>query len=118
MTLSNFVKGSSVVDCDFWRTGDSAIIAVGSTKLTNATASEYPHMNSIERNYIDTVGVNMKQTSCYFKAMTYSNIIRDNMCFNGPRVRLHFDSCCTFSSPRRKQIGDDDWSERELLFAW
>ena len=92
VTLSNFVTGSSVLDCDFWRTGDSAIVAVGSTKLTNATASEYPHMNAIERNYIDTVGVNMKQTSCYFKAITYANTIRDNFCFNGPRVRLHFGS--------------------------
>ena len=88
VTFSNFVKGSSVLDCDFWRTGDSAIVAVGSTKLTNATAAEYPHMNTIERNYIDTIGVNMKQTSCYFKAMTYSNIIRDNICFNGPRVSI------------------------------
>lgn len=92
VTFSNFVKGSSVLDCDFWRIGDSAIVAVGSTKLTNATTSEYPHLNAIERNYIDTVGVNMKQTSCYFKAMTYSNIIRDNLCFNGPRVSQRFYS--------------------------
>jgi hypothetical protein len=56
VTLSNAVKFSSVVDCDFWRTGDSAVIAVGSTKLTNATASEFPQMNVIERNYFDTVG--------------------------------------------------------------
>jgi hypothetical protein len=79
VTLSNYVKGSSVVDCDFWRTGDSAVVALGSTKLSNGSSAEYPHLNSIERNYFDTVGVNMKQTSCYFKAITYSNTVRDNM---------------------------------------
>ena len=40
--FSNHVKHSEVIDSDFWRTGDSAVLAVGSTKLTNATASEYP----------------------------------------------------------------------------
>ena len=57
VTLSNFVVGCSVVDCDFWRTGDSAVVAVGSTKLSNGTNAQYPHRNNIERNYFDTVGV-------------------------------------------------------------
>jgi hypothetical protein len=63
--FSNHVKHSEVVDCDFWRTGDSAVLAVGSTKLSNATASEYPSLNTIARNWIDTLGVNMKQVSTY-----------------------------------------------------
>ena len=54
-------------------------------------ASEYPHNNFIERNYFDTVGVNMKQTSCYFKAITFGNTIRDNICFNGPRAGLNWN---------------------------
>ena len=52
VVLSNYVTGCSVVDSDFWRTGDSAVVALGSTKLSNGSASEYPHLNAIERNYV------------------------------------------------------------------
>jgi hypothetical protein len=76
--LSNFVRNSTVKDCDFWRTGDSAIAAVGSTKLMDGTANTYPAFNTIDGNWIDTVGVNTKQTSCYFKSVTYSNTIKNN----------------------------------------
>jgi len=33
--LSNHVKGSSISDNDFWRTGDSCVLAVGSSRLNN-----------------------------------------------------------------------------------
>lgn len=91
VTFSNFVRDSEVSDCDFWRTGDSAVVALGSTRLSNGTASEYPHLNRVERNYFDTVGVNMKQTSCYFKAITYANTVKDNICFQGPRAGLNWN---------------------------
>ena len=89
--LSNHVKGSEIVDCDFWRTGDSAVLAVGSSSLNNGSSAEYPSQNTISRNYMDTVGVNMKQTSCYFKALTYDNLIQDNICFTGPRAGLNWN---------------------------
>lgn len=54
--LSNSVRFSAVVDCDFWRTGDSAVLAVGMTRGNNGTAAEYPAHNAIERNWMDTVG--------------------------------------------------------------
>ena len=91
MFLSNHVKGSEIVDCDFWRTGDSAVLAVGSSSLNNGSSAEYPSQNTISRNYMDTVGVNMKQTSCYFKALTYDNLIQDNICFTGPRAGLNWN---------------------------
>lgn len=38
---------------------------------------------------MDTVGVNMKQTSCYFKAITYANTVRDNICAQQQIILAH-----------------------------
>lgn len=54
-------------------------------------SSTYPAFNQIVGNHIDTIGVNMKQTSCYFKAITYANNISNNICHNGPRAGVNFN---------------------------
>ena len=88
--LSNHVVNSSVLDCDFFRTGDTAVAAVGSTRGVNGSAATVPTMNTISNNHFDTVGVYTKQTSCYFKAQTYANTIADNICHDGPRAGVNF----------------------------
>lgn len=89
--LSNHVVNSSVLDCDFFRTGDTAVAAVGSTRGVNGSAATVPTMNTISNNHFDTVGVYTKQTSCYFKAQTYANTIADNICHDGPRAGVNFN---------------------------
>jgi hypothetical protein len=89
--FSNHVKHSVISDNDFWRTGDSCILAVGSSRLNNGSASEYPSHNLIERNWMDTLGLNMKQTSCYFRALAPANTIRDNICYTGPRAGVNWN---------------------------
>ena len=89
--LSNYVRNSTVADCDFWRTGDTAVAAVGSTAQMNGTGIEHPAFNTISGNHMDTVGVMMKQTSCYFKALTESNTISNNICHDGPRAGVNFN---------------------------
>eukprot|EP00051_Salpingoeca_urceolata_P011750 m.145967 g.145967 ORF g.145967 m.145967 type:complete len:865 (-) comp17236_c0_seq2:5217-7811(-) len=89
--FSNHVTESSVSDCDFWRSGDSAVLSVGSTKLANGTAATFPFNNSFMRNYIDTIGINTKQTSCFFKAITSHNLYQDNICFQGPRAGFNWN---------------------------
>jgi hypothetical protein len=89
--LSNHAANNSVLECDFWRTGDTAVAAVGSTRGMNGTAATYPAHNTIANNHMDTVGVHMKQTSCYFKAQTYANTISNNVCHDGPRAGINFN---------------------------
>ena len=46
----------------------------------------YGGNNLIANNLVDTVGVFGKQTSAFFKALTHSNTIKDNVFVNGPRA--------------------------------
>ena len=49
----------------------------------------YPAFNVVERNHFDTVGIEIKQTSCYFKAKAYANSISNNICHDGPRAGVN-----------------------------
>ena len=57
----------------------------------DGTNPTYPAHNTIVGNHFDTVGVYMKQTSCYFKAITYANTISNNICHDGPRAGVNFN---------------------------
>ena len=89
--MSNHVVDSVVSHNDFWRTGDTAILSAGSAKLADARKPAFPQNNIITRNWIDTVGVYMKQTSCYFKSLSYNTTISNNVCYNGPRAAVNFN---------------------------
>jgi hypothetical protein len=51
----------------------------------------YPAFNTIERNWVDTVGVWVKQSAAYFKAIARANTIRSNVFMNGPRSGVNFN---------------------------
>jgi hypothetical protein len=89
--LSNSVVNSSVVNCSFISCGDSAILSVGSSRLMNGTGDQglFPTRNLIQGNLVDTVGVFGKETSAYFKSMSNSNVVRDNVFQNGPRAGVN-----------------------------
>ncbi len=89
--LSNSVKYSSVINCSFISCGDSAILSVGSSRLMNGTGDQglFPTRNLIQGNLVDTVGVFGKETSAYFKSMSESNIVRNNVFQNGPRAGVN-----------------------------
>jgi hypothetical protein len=89
--LSNYAWNNSVLNCDFWRTGDTAVAAVGSTNGVDGTSATYPAFNSITGNHFDTVGVETKQTSCYFKAKAHANVVSNNICHDGPRAGINFN---------------------------
>jgi len=57
----------------------------------NGTLPTYPSGNVIVGNHFDTVGVNMKQTSCYFKAITFNNTVSNNICHDGPRAGVNYN---------------------------
>ena len=89
--LSSYARNNSVLNCDFWRIGESAVAAVGVTRGVNGTGEMYPAFNTISNNHFDTVGVEIKQTSCYFKAKAYANVVSNNVCHDGPRAGINFN---------------------------
>ncbi len=93
LMFSNDVSNSRIVNNSFVNIGESAVLMVGSSKLVNATrgAGRIPSRNTIANNLVDTVGVFGKQTSAYFKSLSDSNILRDNVFFNGPRAGVNFN---------------------------
>eukprot|EP01060_Flectonema_neradi_P029769 TRINITY_DN418_c0_g2_i1.p1 TRINITY_DN418_c0_g2~~TRINITY_DN418_c0_g2_i1.p1 ORF type:complete len:897 (+),score=193.77 TRINITY_DN418_c0_g2_i1:46-2691(+) len=89
--MSNAVNDCVVSHNDFWRTGDSAILGVGSTTLADARQPSFPQNNIITFNWIDSIGIYMKETSCYFKSISYNLTISNNLCYNGPRAGINFN---------------------------
>ena len=93
LMLSNDVVGSAVLNSTLVEVGDSAILAVGSTRLFDGTAASgrFPTRNRIEGNLVDTVGIFGKQTAAYFKALSRGNIVARNVFVNGPRSSVNFN---------------------------
>ena len=91
LVMSDYVRNCSVRASTFWRTGDSAVIMVGSTQGNNGTAETFPAFNALSSLWIDTVGVAMKQTSCVFNGVTFANNVTDTVCYNGPRAGLNWN---------------------------
>ena len=92
LMLSNDVSNSQILNNSFINIGESAMLAVGSSRLLDATAGlgRLPTKNLFEGNLVDTVGIFGKQTSGYFKAVARENIFRKNVMFNGPRAGVNF----------------------------
>ena len=89
--LSNAVVGSVIDGNHFHRTGDSAIVSVGTVMGMNGTAATFPDSNVISSNLMHEIGIFGKQTSCYFQALTARTDLRDNVCFNGPRAGINWN---------------------------
>ncbi len=64
------------------------MVAVGKHELIDGTAGEFPHRNTIARNHIHEIGLIGKQVAGYFQSIAGSNIIKQNVIYNGPRVSI------------------------------
>lgn len=98
LMLSNAVSNSLVANNSFVDVGDSAMLAVGSARLLDATAANsdpvgagMPTNNLLTRNLVDNVGIFGKQTSAYFKALCRANTFSENVLMNGPRAGVNFN---------------------------
>ena len=91
LMLSNNVTFSVVESNEFYRTGDSSIISLGSTQAIDGMKSTYPMNNTIAFNHIHEYGIYGKQTSCYFQSLTANSTIIGNICYNGPRAGFNFN---------------------------
>ncbi len=112
--FSNSVVGSTVADCEFVRTGDSAVVFLGSTSAIDGSAPTFPNGNAVLRNHMHETGVYGKQTSCFAQQLSANSVVRDNVCYNGARAGINLcvhlsqgwgtppraPSCPCFSHPR------------------
>lgn len=96
--FSNHVWRSAITDSEFVRTGDSAIILLGSTNGVDGSAPTYPNHNTLARNHLHEVGLYGKQTSCVGQFLTANSTIEDNVCYNGPRAGININDGCVHAS--------------------
>mmetsp|Transcript_30133 Transcript_30133/g.90269 ORF Transcript_30133/g.90269 Transcript_30133/m.90269 type:complete len:980 (+) Transcript_30133:3-2942(+) len=89
--LSNAAHDSVILRNEFVQTGDSAVVAVGSSVGIVGTGQTYPKNNIIAENHMHETGVYGKQTSCYFQALGQANRFEDNLCYNGPRAGINWN---------------------------
>jgi hypothetical protein len=130
--FSDLVRNSSVEDCDFWRIGESALLTVGSVPAggdaRDASRGKLPMNNSFIGNWIEEVGVHIKQTSCFFKSAAGGNLVQGNVCYNGPRAGFNsndglpggdvFEQNVIFNMVR--ESGDhgtfNSWDRKEFIY--
>ena len=92
--MHDWVKDCSIVDNEFVKQGDNAIAATGWHSLTDPTdqsASRFPSDNLIEGNHIHNIGIYGKQVSCYHQTIACHNVVRKNVCYDGPRAGINFN---------------------------
>ena len=89
--FSNHVMNSTVTDCEFKWSGDSAIAFLGSTISIDGSLPTYPNNNLVARNHIHEIGVYGKQTSCFAQQLSSNSTVVDNVCYNGPRAGINYN---------------------------
>jgi hypothetical protein len=77
-----------VYNSDFVWTGDSAMAAWGYTDEHDGTSGDQPRFTSIVGNRCHELGIFQLQSSCWFQAKTAQTLIKNNLFYNGPRVRI------------------------------
>lgn len=90
MALDGYVHGSSILDGDFIKTGDSGVVSVGklpeSAPHDGTGVASLPTNNTIARCHFGSTGVYGKQTSALFVAVSKQIRFTDNVLYDGPRV--------------------------------
>jgi hypothetical protein len=88
------VRNCSVSLNDFTDIGDSAVLIVGASgrhRTNQATSLDYPAFNTIQSNYVGGMGVWSKQSAAYYKSVTRSNFLLDNVFHDGPRSGVNYN---------------------------
>lgn len=76
--LSNYAVNCSIVNSEFYLTGDNAIAAVGTSNLVLASQNA-PSYNVIAYNHIHDFGNFGKQSSAYFQSIAHHNYLLGNV---------------------------------------
>ncbi len=89
--LSKYVRNAVIENNEFAFTGDSAILAVGSTKLIDGTDGNQPRGTRIISNVAREIGVFGKQVSPYMQALACRTELTGNVFFNGGRAGININ---------------------------
>lgn len=89
LMFSNHGVDNAVTDSEFVRSGDSAVVLLGSTNGVDASAPTHPDRTTVARNHMHEVGVYGKQTSCIAQQLSARSVVIDNVCHNGPRAGVN-----------------------------
>lgn len=89
--LSKYVRNAVVENNEFVLTGDSAIVAIGSSKLIDGTTGDQPRGTKILSNVAREIGVFGKQVSPYMQSLACQTEIIGNVFFNGARAGININ---------------------------
>ena len=89
--LSNYIRNATVSNNEFVWIGDSAIAAIGSSKLIDGTDGNQPRGTKISCNLAHEVGLFGKQTAAYIQSISCQTLLEGNVFFNGPRAGINFN---------------------------
>ena len=89
--LSNYIRNAIISDNEFVWIGDSAIAAIGSSKLIDGTNGNQPRGTKILNNLVHEIGIFGKQTAAYVQSLACQTILEGNVFFNGPRAGINFN---------------------------
>lgn len=89
--ISGFNRGASVIDSEFVWLGESAVVSAGLTgdRFDNSDGRGVSVGTTLLRVLCHEVGVFVKQTGCYYQAMTANASVTENLMFNGPRAGIN-----------------------------
>ena len=89
--LSNYIRNAVIEGNEFVYSGDSAIVAIGSTVLIDGTIGNQPRGTKIIGNLMHEFGVFGKQVMAYGQALACETTVMGNVMFNGPRAGINFN---------------------------
>lgn len=91
LVISGSVTDSTIVQNEFEKIGDSAIVLLGAAEIDDGTKPTYPNRNTIARNHVHDYGVYGKQVSAVFQALSSNTTIVDNVVHGGPRAHVNLN---------------------------
>ncbi len=91
LLLSNYIRRAVIDGNEFKRSGDSAILSVGSANLIDGTSGNQPRGTLITNNLIYEMGIFGKQTAAFGQALSAETTISNNILFNGPRAGINMN---------------------------
>ena len=102
--VSGFNRNTTVTRNEAAWIGDTIVALWGKTTSSDATyrelapgmgedgtAGEVPMFSYVAFNYCHEFGVNEKQSSFVFQAVTTQNVYEGNLVYNGPRAGINFN---------------------------
>ena len=89
--LSKYIRNAIVSNNEFLWIGDTAIAAIGSSKLIDGTDGNQPRGTKILNNLVHEVGLFGKQTAAYIQSLACQTLLNGNVFFNGPRAGINFN---------------------------